>query len=79
MTGVDADDWQATLVLGIPEPDGERTGLHADPFELDGASAQPACDRIRNPPALDPSTLGDGQDGLAFNPFAGIEVASDEE
>ena len=32
-----------------------------------------ACDRIRNPPAMDPSSLGDGQEGLSFNPFAGID------
>jgi len=32
-----------------------------------------ACDRIRNPPAMDPTDLGDGQEGLSFNPFAGIE------
>ena len=31
-----------------------------------------ACDRIRNPPRVDPSDLGDGQDALRFSPFAGI-------
>ncbi|MEN0064509.1 MAG: DUF349 domain-containing protein [Myxococcota bacterium] len=32
-----------------------------------------ALDRIRNPPAMDPSALGDGQETLKFNPFAGID------
>ncbi len=32
-----------------------------------------ALERIRNPPAMDPTALGDGQEGLSFNPFAGID------
>ncbi|MEM6931390.1 MAG: DUF349 domain-containing protein, partial [Myxococcota bacterium] len=37
-----------------------------------------ALDRIRNPPAMDPTVLGDGQEGLSFNPFAGIVDPGDE-
>lgn len=37
-------------------------------------SFKEACDRIRNPPAMDPTDLGDGQGTLTFNPFAGIQT-----
>ena len=36
------------------------------------AAFREACDRLRNPPAVHPSELGDGQDALRFSPFAGI-------
>ena len=37
-------------------------------------SFRAAIDQIRNPPALSPDELGDGQDALRFSPFAGIKT-----
>lgn len=67
---------------GVEDPDEVVRGLHRrwkkigrvprDQADALWASFREACDTLRNPPALLPEELGDGQDTLRFNPFAGI-------
>ena len=47
VAGIHADDRHLPLRQRVPEPDSQRTGLHADPFETFGSFRQPVGNRIR--------------------------------
>ncbi len=47
VAGVHADNRQLPLRQRVPEPDGQRPGLHADPFEAFGSFRQPVDNCVR--------------------------------